>query len=163
MTKFAFLLRSSGWRRVLKARNPFRLITLYPIVINIYGLLLTLPLSSYIDKLLTTRKMNASSDYVFSSPGAKGYIVEPRRQMSKVTEASGINFTIHDLRRTFITIAESLDIPAYVLKRLLNHKMNHDVTSGYIISDVERLRKPMQQITDFILQSFKPEGIYGQE
>jgi hypothetical protein len=38
-------------------------------------------------------------------------------------------------------------IPAYALKRLLNHKMNHDVTAGYIIMDVERLRKPMQMIT----------------
>lgn len=47
---------------------------------------------------------------------------------------------IHDLRRTFITIAESLDISAYALKRLLNHKMNNDVTAGHIIIDAERLR-----------------------
>lgn len=73
--------------------------------------------------------------------------------MAHVTKASGIAFTVHDLRRTFITIAESLDISAYALKRLLNHKMTNDVTAGYIIADVERLRKPMQQITDFILKS----------
>jgi hypothetical protein len=48
-------------------------------------------------------------------------------------------------------IAESLDISAYAVKRLVNHKMNHDVTAGYIVSDVERLRKPMQQITDYIV------------
>lgn len=59
---------------------------------------------------------------------------------------------MHELRRTFITIAESLDIPAYVLKRLMNHKMSNDVTAGYIIVDVERLRKPMQLITDYILK-----------
>lgn len=58
---------------------------------------------------------------------------------------------MHDLRRTFITIAESLDIPAYALKRLLNHKMNGDVTAGYIMLDVERLRNPMQMIADHIL------------
>ncbi|HEG4427483.1 TPA: integrase [Legionella pneumophila] len=56
------------------------------------------------------------------------------------------------MRRTFITIAESLDIPAYALKRLMNHKMSNDVTAGYIIVDVERLRKPMQLITDYILK-----------
>ena len=72
--------------------------------------------------------------------------------MAKVTEASGINFTVHDLRRTFITIAESLDISAYAVKRLVNHKMNNDVTAGYIIADVERLRKPMQLITDNLLE-----------
>ena len=65
---------------------------------------------------------------------------------------TGIYFTCHCLRRTFITIAESLDIPAYALKRLLNHKMNNDITAGYIIADVERLRRPMQQITDYLLK-----------
>ena len=64
---------------------------------------------------------------------------------------------VHDLRRTFITTAESLDIPAYALKRLLNHKMNHDVTAGYIIMDVDRLRKPMQKITDYLLKCMEPK------
>lgn len=59
---------------------------------------------------------------------------------------------MHDLRRMFITVAESLDIPAYALKRLLNHKMKNDVTVSYIIADAERLRKPMQQITDVLLK-----------
>ncbi len=63
-----------------------------------------------------------------------------------------MSFTLHDLRRTFITIAESLDIPAYALKRLLNHKMNHDVTAGYIVMDVERLRESIQKITDDLLK-----------
>ena len=72
--------------------------------------------------------------------------------MAHVINATGIHFTVHDLRRTFITIAESLDIPAYALKRLMNHKMSNDVTAGYIVADVERLRKPMQLITDYILK-----------
>ena len=29
--------------------------------------------------------------------------------------------------------------------------MRNDVTAGYIIADVERLRAPMQKIADFIL------------
>ncbi len=60
--------------------------------------------------------------------------------MLHVIQNSGVRFMIHDLRRTFITIAESLDISAYALKRLLNHKMNNDVTAGHIIIDAERLR-----------------------
>jgi len=71
--------------------------------------------------------------------------------MKRVVEASGVTFTLHDLRRTFVTVAEGLDIPAYALKRLLNHKMRNDVTAGYIVTDVERLRGPMQQVTDYIL------------
>jgi len=69
-----------------------------------------------------------------------------------------VTFTLHDLRRTFITAAERLDIPAYALKRLMNHKDPNDVTDGYIIFDVERLRVPMQKITDFFMDQFNKES-----
>jgi integrase len=111
----------------------------------------TLPLSTYLYELLTTRKQQATSEFVFPGSGKGGFIVEPRKQMVRVTQESGITFTVHDLRRTFITVAESLDISAYAVKRLVNHKMNNDVTAGYIVNDVERLRKPMQTITDYFL------------
>ena len=72
-------------------------------------------------------------------------------KIRNVVTESEVSFTVHDLRRTFITIAESLNISAYSLKRLLNHKMTNDVTAGYFITDVERLRVPMQKITDYML------------
>jgi len=113
-----------------------------------------LPLSDYLHALLSNkRRDNCDGEYVFPGEGTKGYLVEPRRQIAKVTDVSGVEFTLHDLRRTFITVAESLDIPAYALKRLVNHKMNGDVTAGYIVTDVERLRGPMQKITDFLLKA----------
>jgi integrase len=108
---------------------------------------LTLPLSDYIYHLLESRKANSESEYVFAGDGKTGYLIEPRRQVQKVIQMSGVSFTLHDLRRTFITIAESIDISAYALKRLVNHKMTNDVTAGYIVSDVERLRKPMELIS----------------
>lgn len=113
----------------------------------------TLPLSDYLYELLQRRQADAFNEFVFGSVGEKGYINEPRKLMAQVTEESGVHFTIHDLRRTFITVAESLDIPAYALKRLLNHKMGQDVTAGYIIADAERLRGPMQRITDYMLRA----------
>jgi integrase len=112
----------------------------------------TLPLSGYLYDLLIRRQQYTTNDYIFPGAGKGGYIVEPRKQMTKVSQISGVNFTMHDLRRTFITLAESLDISAYAVKRLINHKMTNDVTAGYIISDVERLRKPMQAITDNLLK-----------
>ena len=114
----------------------------------------TLPLSDFLENLLKTRLEYSESDFVFPSESERGYLIEPKTAVQKVSKLSGVKFTLHDLRRTFITIAESLDIPAYALKRLLNHKDPNDVTAGYIVSDVERLRAPMQNISNFILENF---------
>lgn len=113
----------------------------------------TLPLSDYLYELMGRRKASAVGEYVFPGAGAGGYIVEPRKQIAKVTDASGINFTPHDLRRTFINVAESLDIPSYALKRLLNHADGGDVTAGYIVASTECLRGPTQKITDYVLKA----------
>ena len=112
-----------------------------------------LPMSDFLFDLFESRKAEQlNSPFVFPGDGKTGYNVEPRKVMKKIIDQSGVTFTLHDLRRTFITIAESLDIPAYALKRLLNHKMTQDVTAGYIVMDVERLRKPIQLITDHIVK-----------
>ncbi|MDD2770207.1 MAG: integrase arm-type DNA-binding domain-containing protein [Methylococcus sp.] len=114
---------------------------------------LTLPITDFLDAILTDRLAARQSEYVFPGPGKTGFLIEPKRQIKKVREASGVDFTLHDLRRTYITVAESLDISAYALKRLVNHKMHNDVTAGYIVSDVERLREPMKRISDFLKQA----------
>jgi len=74
-----------------------------------------------------------TSPYVFPSNSERGHLSEPRTAVARVSKLSGVPFTMHDLRRTFITAAERLDIPAYALKRLINHKDPNDVTEGYII------------------------------
>lgn len=114
---------------------------------------LTLPITDLLYAILADRVAARQSDYVFPGPGKTGFLTEPKRQIKKVLEASGVDFTLHDLRRTYITVAESLDISAYALKRLVNHKMHNDVTAGYIVSDVERLREPMKRISDFLKQA----------
>ena len=67
---------------------------------------------------------------------------------------SGVFLILHDLHRTGIIIAESINISAYALRRLVNHKITNDVSAGYIVSDVERLRKPLEQMSRRILQYF---------
>ncbi|MBF0293528.1 MAG: integrase family protein [Nitrospinae bacterium] len=113
---------------------------------------LTLPLSDHVHGLLARRyEKRGAGEFVFSGESEGGYLVEPKRQMKKVSAMSGITFSIHDLRRTFATVADSLELSAYALKRLLNHAQGGDVTAGYIGDDVERLRLPMQRIADAIL------------
>ena len=112
-----------------------------------------LPLSDYLYTLLKRRYDDrGDNSWVFPGKRPGEHLSEPRAGIARVIELSGLTFTLHDLRRTFITIAEGLDVSAYALKRLANHRMVNDITAGYIISDVERLRRPMQQITDFIVE-----------
>lgn len=123
------------------------------------GLDHVLPLTDHLVTLLQRRKEAAGdSPWVFAATGrnkGSGHISEPRYIADKVTAICGIPFLIHDLRRTFITLAESLDIPYYALKRLVNHRMSGDVTAGYIVFDAERLRAPMEKITNELLQRAK--------
>ena len=104
-------------------------------------------------EMLLNRKAASLCEFVFPGSGAKGYLVEPKRQVAKIIEQTGVNFRIHDLRRTFITIAESLDLSTFSVKALVNHKQADDVTSGYLQLSVERLRKPMEAISDFMLKA----------
>ena len=115
---------------------------------------LTLPLPDFTFGLLKKRNDSRDTDaqFVFPGQGKTSHLVEPREAVKKVRKLSNIEFSLHDLRRTFITNAESLDIPHYALKQLVNHKQGNDVTAGYIISDPERLRKPMERIETHLLR-----------
>lgn len=114
---------------------------------------LRLPLSDFLRQLLAERRiLTGPTEYVFPGSGRTGHLQEPKKFIHQVRIASGVGFTLHDLRRTFITMAESLDISVYALKRLINHKSGGDVTAGYIVLNVERLRAPMQLISNRLLE-----------
>jgi len=108
-----------------------------------------LPLSDYLLALLKERKacehtkgVFPDSPWVFPAQSKSGHIAEPKEKLN-------VAFTVHGLRNTFITVAESLDISPYAIKMLVNHSLDKkDVTGGYMSLELERLRKPMQQITD---------------
>jgi len=117
---------------------------------------LTLPLPKYLFSVISKRIKNLKgAKYVFPGIGDTGHLVEPKRQVARVINESGVSFTLHDLRRHYITLADSLDLSSFCIKRLVNHSIGSDVTSGYVVSDVERLRGPMQKIEDKILQLAK--------
>jgi hypothetical protein len=103
--------------------------------------------------MLSQRAANkAGSPYVFPSPvDPVTYLKEPKRTLNKIRNNTGITFMLHDLRRTFATIADELRLSQYTLKKLVNHSVGSDVTGGYVIAEMERLREPMQAITEYIL------------
>ena len=114
-----------------------------------------LPMSRFLMSLLETRQKETGHDtYVFPGEGKTGYMVEPKRAVITVREASNTTFCLHDLRRTFITIASDLVTPP-ILKNLANHAEGKDVTEGYIVITLEKLREPMERISQAILEMAK--------
>ncbi|MCG8054653.1 MAG: integrase family protein [Candidatus Thiodiazotropha endolucinida] len=117
-----------------------------------------LPLSDMVFDILQERRELALNEYVFPGKDGKGFLIEPKRQMARVTEQSGVDFKLHDLRRTYATILDMMDLSRNTIKRLLNHKSGYDVTDEYIVSDVERFRKPVQQVADFLKEQIGIQG-----
>lgn len=108
------------------------------------------PLTTFTFELLKRREENNTSEYVFPSNGKSGHLVEPRYAMQKVTDATGIAFKPHDLRRTFATYASTVIENEWTVKRLMNHMTDQDITQRYI-QGIERLRAPAQSVTDYML------------
>jgi integrase len=117
---------------------------------------LPLPMSDYLYRLFLNRHTLRENDFVFPGQGASGHLVEARRQMQKVTTQTGIKFSLHDMRRTYSSAIDGI-VGYYELKRLLNHSVRaDDVTAGYIVKNMEKLRPLMQKVTDHIFNLVQP-------
>ena len=116
-----------------------------------------LPLSDFLERLLKRRYLERGvSEFVFPGRGNKRHIVDSDHVINGVARQADCPFMLHDLRRTFLTIAERLALSYVVLKKLANHSGKNDTTFGYLVIDVDRLRDPMQKITNEILALCNP-------
>lgn len=137
---------------------------------------LYLPITNQLETIFNRRSAVRENEFVFPGTGKTRHLAEPRKQIIRIQHETqkilnevdsdaewkefvgktpadmikpGIRFCNHDLRRTFSTIAESL-VSYSQLKQLLNHSTKDDVTAGYVILEVDRLRTPAQNIADEI-------------
>lgn len=117
---------------------------------------LELPMSD-ITEMLLKRMWNArdtqnghTSKWVFPSAlSASGHITEPKKSLAAINTSLEMSIRFHDLRRTFVSVANSVKISPYTIKKLVNHSVGGDVTAAvYNVMDVDDLREPMQQIAD---------------
>jgi integrase len=126
------------------------------------GRKLDLPMTDVVRDLLVARRALGRERFVFPSVGKTGHITEPKNPLQEVARATGIRVSAHDLRRTFVTVAESCDISPLALKGLVNHTLGGDVTAGYVQMNVERLCEPAQKVGDRLKQLCgieAPEGV----
>jgi integrase len=111
---------------------------------------LDLPMTDVVRDMMVARRALGRGAFVFPASGKSGHIEEPHHPLELVAADCGVQVSAHDLRRTFITVAESTEISVLALKALVNHALGSDVTSGYVIMTVERLREPAERVCDRI-------------
>lgn len=112
------------------------------------GKTLTLPMSDLVSDLLVARRAIGKSEYIFPANSKSKHVEDFKGTFDEIEKATGIKVSPHDLRRGFLTVAESLDISPLALKALVNHAPGRDVTSSYVVLSQERLREPAQRIAN---------------
>jgi len=132
---------------------------------------LELPLTNTLLSIIKRRLKYRNDGDIYVFTAAKGgKITDPRRAIDKIVDKTKefatdgekpIEFTCHDARRTFATLAELSGVGTYVLKCLMNHKTGRtsDVTQGYITLPVEELMEPATKIEMNILRIAGMESI----
>jgi integrase len=102
----------------------------------------TIPLTPPLLEILSRRKATEVT--------APFEVKEPRRAINRVKGWSGVEFSMHDLRRSFASHAEATRMPLKTLKLLMNHATDSDVTLGYI-RNRDVLLKELQILHNYIL------------
>lgn len=86
--------------------------------------------------------------YIFAGYGGNKIMDQPRWHIELIIKTTGIEFSSHDLRRTFATIAEAALLPETNIKCLLKHTTDNNVTTSYIRTESNTLRQAVERIAD---------------
>ena len=111
-----------------------------------------IPMGKFLYALLKVRAhKKVNKDYVFSNRDNSNHIGIVRKQVLKVTKKTGIEFSHHDLRRTFATLLEGeLKVSESIISRLLNHSPKTVTGKHYIKSSASKYTSEANKLYDLI-------------
>lgn len=113
----------------------------------------TLPLSRFLLSVLRRRYDGRGGNlFVFPGRSGEGWLSSNQNAINRINSDTGIKFINHDLRRGFISTAQSINVPLFIIKKLVNHSTTDDITSGYILFEDEDLRRHVERITHELLK-----------
>lgn len=119
---------------------------------------------NFMKNTITVRRTKNGDDHTIPLPGIVRKMLEREKKFfgkvfdfeksleskkRKVVKNS-LDFAIHDLRRTYATIASNLGVPKTTIKRLLNHRSVGDITDSYIIQGDDDLFRASRKIEAYI-------------
>ena len=112
----------------------------------------TIPLTPYVETLINS--LPKTNRFVFSSPAASsGHIEEPRKQHTRAVKNAALPpLSIHGLRRSFITLAEWVEVPAGIVAQISGHKPSAVQEKHYIQRELDLLTLWHIKIEKWILK-----------
>jgi len=121
-----------------------------------------IPITRYARQLLEKRlqqneQRSVPLPFVFPShkvnrKGEISHIVATNSAIAVVVEKAGVDFSEHDLRRTFGTLFNELGgVTNYTVQRALNHAAHDTASKHYLQSRISKLRPVYQQYEDNLL------------
>ncbi len=125
----------------------------------------TIPLTPYVEKLLTT--LPGRNAWVFSSSTSKtGGLTVPNTPHGRACKVAGLNgLTLHGLRRSFKSLTEWLEVPVGIVAQIQGHKPSATAEKHYTIRPLELLRVHHENIEAWILEqagiAFNPKRKVG--
>ena len=108
--------------------------------------------------LMALNGISGSSEWVFPNNTNSGPMSTPSKHIARIASISDVPFSAHDCRRTFATIGTAVGLPEIIIKKLLNHTTDNDVTGGYIQTETSTLRGAINQIGKYIICKTKTNG-----
>lgn len=113
---------------------------------------MVLPMGPILKHIIHARfERSGDKPYVFQARQGEGHVTNRSKARYKISKLSGIAFTYHDLRRTFLNIAHSININAYTIKKLTCHLRDHtDMSNANQQVSFEDLKLAMTQIEQVI-------------
>jgi integrase len=127
-----------------------------------------LPLTLRLQEILKRRqdqKIEADNPYVFPGVGKTGRLDLRGHHFNLVTSVCGVEFGLHDLRRTYLTQGFLMGHDLETLKKLANHKTSNsdDVTKGYLIVNVQDMLVPMEKVGERLWNLMKESASASSE
>jgi integrase len=119
----------------------------------------TLPLSTQLVQMLTTRKRRRGNPFVFPArdPGSKGHAGEPRSAWGDVdtpgyvSRAAGLHLSNHDMRRTYTSAGQACGIELWRVEALTVHSPKSITLQSYTeLSNLRYLAPEQQRISDYL-------------
>ncbi|WIY27077.1 tyrosine-type recombinase/integrase [Parasedimentitalea psychrophila] len=107
--------------------------------------------------ILTERRWQSESPWVFPGAGKTGHLADPKKAWARILIEAGIeDLRIHDLRRTLGSYQAATGANGYIIGKSLGHRSQQS-TAIYARLNLDPVRESVNKATDVMFGYMQPE------